>query len=77
MVRVAALDPRVKDMTGKRCGRLTVIAHAGSIRNGNSSAAKLGMPLSVRQSVDRCRLGAAGRPHKVMRLCSRGGEQEA
>jgi hypothetical protein len=33
------MNSRVKDMTGKRCGLLTVTAHAGSIRNGNSSAA--------------------------------------
>jgi hypothetical protein len=33
------MDPRVKEMTGKRCGELTVIAHAGSIRKtGNSTA---------------------------------------
>ena len=35
------MDPRVKDMTGKRCGRLVVIGHAGSIRGtkGHNSTA--------------------------------------
>jgi hypothetical protein len=35
----AALDPRVKDMTGKRCHLLTVMAHAGSTRGSNGNAA--------------------------------------
>jgi hypothetical protein len=33
------MNPRIKDMTGKRCHRLTVITYAGSIRKpGNSTA---------------------------------------
>jgi hypothetical protein len=33
------MDPRVKDMTGKRCHRLTVTAFAGSIRKPGASTA--------------------------------------
>jgi hypothetical protein len=33
------MDPRVKNMLGKKCGLLTVTAQAGSIRQpGNSTA---------------------------------------
>jgi hypothetical protein len=29
------MDPRIKNMTGKRCGLLTVMSHAGSRKSGN------------------------------------------
>jgi hypothetical protein len=68
------MDPRVKDMTGKRCGLLMVTAHAGSIRRPGNSTAILGMPLRLPQGVDCHRLGATGRTYAILRLRSRGGE---
>jgi hypothetical protein len=29
------MDPRIKNMTGKLCGLLTVTGHAGSLKTGN------------------------------------------